>query len=217
MASLKNSEEWKELWNKYPDQWFHKPEFREEVLSFLSNLQIKDFKALDAGSGKGHYSNDLRILGCKDIKKIDLVPLTKDTIKSPIEKTPFEDNKFDLVMCILTLEHSSNIKGAIDEFHRIIKDGGYLLVAVPKTFSLAGIHVKFQRVLRNGMNLFIPYHHTFTKRKILRLFRGKFRLIKYKEIGVYKYQENNKNKLIRLIDEKIKDDIILLAQKYDKR
>ena len=40
----------------------------------------------------------------------------------------YEDNFFDMVYCISVLEHTENYENVIEEFHRVIKPGGLLLL-----------------------------------------------------------------------------------------
>jgi SAM-dependent methyltransferase len=41
---------------------------------------------------------------------------------------PLPDERFDLVICALVLTHVPDLAGAIGEFGRVLKPGGYLLV-----------------------------------------------------------------------------------------
>jgi ubiquinone/menaquinone biosynthesis C-methylase UbiE len=60
-----------------------------------------------------------------------------------IENNPFENNNFDLVLCLEVLEHIENYQGAIKEIYRILKDGGRLLLTVP--LMAVGYHNDFYR------------------------------------------------------------------------
>ena len=43
----------------------------------------------------------------------------------------FEDNTFDLITCFGTLHHIPNISFVISELHRVLKQGGFLLIREP--------------------------------------------------------------------------------------
>jgi SAM-dependent methyltransferase len=45
--------------------------------------------------------------------------------------TNFEDETFDFITCIAVLEHLFNPFEVVEEFRRILKDGGRLLISVP--------------------------------------------------------------------------------------
>jgi len=63
-----------------------------------------------------------------DIVKMDGVDVCYDLNINP---WPFEDNMFDYVYTSHCLEHVKNILGAIDELHRICKNGAIIHIIVP--------------------------------------------------------------------------------------
>lgn len=48
---------------------------------------------------------------------------------------PFEDNKFDYVFCFELLEHVENPTFLLNQFNRILKDNGVLLLSVPNPYN----------------------------------------------------------------------------------
>ncbi|MBA7705238.1 Ubiquinone biosynthesis O-methyltransferase [subsurface metagenome] len=44
---------------------------------------------------------------------------------------PFDDSSFDLVTALDVLEHINNDGNAVEEFHRVLKEGGILITTVP--------------------------------------------------------------------------------------
>lgn len=44
---------------------------------------------------------------------------------------PFESSKFDAIICIHVLEHVMDDRTAINELHRVLKQGGWALITVP--------------------------------------------------------------------------------------
>ncbi|MDO8551549.1 MAG: methyltransferase domain-containing protein [bacterium] len=108
-----------------------------------------NIKILDAGCGTGGMMIFLKQFG--QISGIDLSDEAlkfcqerglKDVSKSSIEKTPFPDKSFDLVTSFDVLYHQwvNNDKAAFNEFFRILKPGGHLLVRVPAYNWLRGKH-----------------------------------------------------------------------------
>jgi SAM-dependent methyltransferase len=54
----------------------------------------------------------------------------------------FSDSQFDAVWCSHVLEHTQNPGRALNEIHRVLKDGGYLFIVVPEyTDLIVGGHV----------------------------------------------------------------------------
>lgn len=56
---------------------------------------------------------------------------------------PFEAGQFDLVICALTLCHVPDLAHALQEFARVLQNGGFLIIAIPPS------HI-------------VPYHCTIT-------------------------------------------------------
>ncbi len=66
-----------------------------------------------------------------------------DTIKLDITKIDMDDQHVDAIICIHVLEHISNDLQAIQELYRVLKNGGWLLLALPvygeKTYEIDGL------------------------------------------------------------------------------
>ena len=81
------------------------------IQKFVSNnpdldIEPKKLKVLDVGAGEGHLSNALNY----DITMIDIESKNSDVIIYDGENIPFEDNSFDLVLCVYVLHHISEGK-----------------------------------------------------------------------------------------------------------
>jgi len=70
---------------------------------------------------------------------IDIVKLPEVDIVMNIEnkKLPFKNNTIDEIHCYHTLEHVANLSFVLDEFWRVLKEGGRLYIKVPH-FSFFG-------------------------------------------------------------------------------
>ncbi len=53
------------------------------------------------------------------------------TIKADIQNLPFEDEKFDFLICNHVLEHVENDKKAIIEMNRVLRKNGFAIITVP--------------------------------------------------------------------------------------
>ncbi len=87
---------------------------------FCSHLKYvsQDFAQYDGrGDGVGPHT------GTWDQTKLDIV--------SDIVSIPRPDHSFDAIMCIEVLEHVPNPVKAIEEFSRLIKKGGFLIITSP--------------------------------------------------------------------------------------
>ena len=78
--------------------------------------------AQDFGEYKGDGEVGLQT-GTWDNSKLDIV--------SDILSIPLPDHSVDAIMCTEVLEHIPDPLGAIKEFSRLVKPGGYLLITAP--------------------------------------------------------------------------------------
>jgi len=68
---------------------------------------------------------DLSVNAITPEQKIKLI---KTDLNSPL---PLADNSFDAVICSAVIEHLSNYRQALTEIHRLLKNGGYLILTSP--------------------------------------------------------------------------------------
>lgn len=110
----------------------------------------KSLKILDAGCGTGLLATMLQQYG--EVIGIDLIPEALKFAKKrgvkvkkgTVEKLPFADNSFDIVVSIDVITHQS-IKDdfkPLKEFNRVIKPGGILILRVSANSWLHMIHDK---------------------------------------------------------------------------
>ncbi|RDJ32524.1 MAG: methyltransferase domain-containing protein [Crenarchaeota archaeon] len=107
----------------------------------ISGRVLPGNKILDAGSGFGNMSKTASGICNEDITITlydPLVPMLKNTgmffQKTPdmscgvFEHIPFQDEKFDAVLCGYSLRDAISLKIAISEIHRVLKDGGRFVI-----------------------------------------------------------------------------------------
>ncbi len=110
-------------------------------------------KALDLGCGTGRYSLYLDSLGHSvtgvDISK-DMIRLAQKKskkvqfIQGDISNLSFEDNKFDLMVSGLAIHYVKNLEKAINEFARVLRPGGQLIISSIHPWMVAlGAHAEF--------------------------------------------------------------------------
>jgi ubiquinone/menaquinone biosynthesis C-methylase UbiE len=111
-----------------------------QILTIYGDIvkTIPAFKGnvLDVGCGQSPYKF---LLNAADTKYfgVDIVDAEKfDYDNSDItpfdgENIPFEDGKFDGLICTEVLEHVQNYQKLIDEMHRVMKKGGTGIVTIP--------------------------------------------------------------------------------------
>ena len=107
----------------------------------ISGRVVQGNMVLDAGSGFGNMSKTaLKI--CNDDLQITLYdplqPMLKNTKRlftnipslacGVFEHMPFQDEKFDAVMCGYSLRDAISLKTAISEIHRVLKKNGRFVI-----------------------------------------------------------------------------------------
>lgn len=101
--------------------------------------QFKKFcthlKYISQDFGEYDGSGDVGMqMGQWDVSKID--------IRCDITSIPLEDASVDAILCTEVFEHIPDTLGALKEFQRLVKPGGYLIMTVPF----------------NSLTHFAPYH-----------------------------------------------------------
>lgn len=110
----------------------------------ISNVAKPDVQILDAGCGVTFFPfflNQRYNVTCVDqddyVDMFRAINEKQDTkvnfIRSALNSLPFPDDSFDVLYCISVLEHTDNYPKILDEFKRVLKPGGLLIV----TFDIA--------------------------------------------------------------------------------
>ena len=81
-------------------------------------------RVLDVGCGAAKWPGTTGV----DAKSSPGVDVEWDLERLP---WPFEPNQFDAVLCRDSLEHLENIVGTMEEFHRIVRPGGRVIIVTP--------------------------------------------------------------------------------------
>jgi ubiquinone/menaquinone biosynthesis C-methylase UbiE len=98
----------------------------------------KSTPILDAGSGANAVFSQLALnMKFENIYSIDYLDIKKKVrkkypqlihTKGTLEHIPHEDQKFGVIGCISVIEHLGSEKRVFDEFFRILKPGGIILI-----------------------------------------------------------------------------------------
>lgn len=130
-----------EGYNLYADQYDLSSGFLNtfenyELLRMFGDLKEK--KILNVGAGTGRNIRDLIDLGSEvtalDISEEMLKLCEKrfpriECVVGDVEKMPFEDNAFDVVVAMFVIVHLRDLTKAFDEIYRVMKDGGMFIVS----------------------------------------------------------------------------------------
>ena len=145
-------------------------------------IALKGFtnaKLLDFGCGVGdflHYAqqNGCEITGCdmsEDARKYASDKLGK-TIVSPEEIFDLPHSTFDIITMWHVLEHIDDLRFQTEQLHRLLKDNGRLVIAVPNYKSYDAKHYKDKWAAYD-----VPRHlNHFHKESLENIFAGNFEL-----------------------------------------
>ena len=136
---------WNEL-EKYIDQTYVEPDISRPNRITLALSMVEGERVLDLGCHIAFYSNFLARKGHKvvgaDVDKDALEIARKkfshpnlEIIETDGKKLDLEDNTFDCALLLEVLEHSQDPRGLVQEIHRVIKPGGFLILSVPNAAS----------------------------------------------------------------------------------
>lgn len=155
----------------------------------VKKLRIKPgLRVLDIGCGSGRHTaavaryKGVQVLGA-DINLSDIVETKKrlifqerlegkrgrwDLLAANINRLPFRDNFFDLIVCSEILEHIPDHRRAVAEVTRVLKPGRDLVVSVPR-FLPERICWAFSREYHSASNGHI---RIYRKKELIRLLEG---------------------------------------------
>ena len=113
----------------------------QEVVSILKKYALnKNFKILDAGCGTGLVGIELKKFGYSHIDGVDFSQDMLDLVPQDIYKNlqkvdlnadlKFEDNTYDIIICVGTFTYGHVKAHALDEFIRITKDKGLICFTI---------------------------------------------------------------------------------------
>lgn len=107
-----------------------------QIMKALSHLEFDSL--LDVGAAEGYKAfiakrlfgakvncSDLSRMACKRAAEVFCI----DSVPADIRRLPFKDAEFDVVLCSETLEHVSDLHGAVDELLRVASKA--VVITVP--------------------------------------------------------------------------------------
>ncbi len=142
---------------------------------------------VELGCGDGELANYLYEEGYNNIEILDYRSFIKPEYKKKLKlsvidvnynKLPYKDNSKDLILAIAVFEHLENPYLIIRESTRVLKSGGYFLVALPHIFS---IRSKIKFLIKgdlHGYNLKNNHYSLYTNSVFQKAFLKNFKIEK---------------------------------------
>jgi SAM-dependent methyltransferase len=154
----------------------------EVIKSLMQNVPEKGF-ILDAGCGNFYYTNIIKKTS-REIICLDIVRPEKDFIRNnmffhgSIERLPFKNSSFDFIYCFSVIQFIDNDRAVIEEFYRVLKPGGRLLLTIPTRNSPFRIIRDLE--IYSGVYKFpqfnVNHHHYYSIKDIYNLIFNTFQL-----------------------------------------
>jgi SAM-dependent methyltransferase len=88
---------------------------------------------------------------CRSYSSLDIVDTPIVDIVCNAEDMPMDDRSFDLVLCTQVLEHCTNPHLIVNECHRVLREGGTLIVTAPSVYPVHGYPADNWRFMPDGM------------------------------------------------------------------
>lgn len=187
-------------------KWWHPEEgimshiYAREIDIIWELLQKEPInEILDASCGRGRIAKllyqafnvtalDISEEMLKSLKSLDLPRVSM--VKGDAENMPFKDNSFDGIVCVKSFVHYPNPQKALNEFYRVLKKNGILIIDIDNKYSLRWFlkniviflhkiaNPKFEKI---GEGIFVLY----SKRDFLNLLSGSgFKIEKISYLGI---------------------------------
>lgn len=135
------------------EEWYEEYQVRWEYIRAIDFIGDKKFKILDVGCGNGYFLDLARKKGL-EVTGIDINTYAVKAAKGRfgLERiyclsaeefmADFPDEKFDMVCLFHLIEHLNDPAGFLFKLRAIIKDNGFIVIAVPNPRRLRAICFK---------------------------------------------------------------------------
>jgi len=136
-----------------PKYWFISPSKLSLIRALEPTLkQLVGGRVLDVGAGKLPYKPFLNGGGRAEYVSLDIKDRggTIDYV-GDAQNLPFEKETFDVVFCSQVLEHLPEPQKALDEFARVLRPGGRLVLTVPHLGYLHNEPHDYYRYTKHGL------------------------------------------------------------------
>lgn len=130
----------------------------EVFTKYVKTYLPKGGRILDVGCGGGHLLKELSSAGdyqCVGQEYSSLVAESArkqgfDVHAKPLDAIGFEENSFDAITILYVLEHVAHPEQVLQSCYKLLKPGGYLMIAVPnyRYMSLVYEKIPFRWIFR---------------------------------------------------------------------
>lgn len=130
---------------KFPVNYISLEKELSPVLPFLKG------RVLNAGCGERDISLLLKSAHAAEVDNCDIQTSLPGAFLCDLTAIPKPDAYYDSILCNAVLEHVPDPEGAMAEFYRLLKDDGYLVIAVPFLQPYHPTPFDYRRYTRTGI------------------------------------------------------------------
>ena len=176
-------------------------QINHELKNFLASY--KNSKVLDFGCGDTRYKklineNNNEYIGV-DSKNTGIENSNKFADFYWDNKTlPFEDEKFDIIICTEVLDDVEDIELVTHELRRVLKDNGKIFITMPFMFGEHDTPYDFRRFTSFGIKRFFEKQN-FNIVDFKKMLQGKNSIIQIMESEFSRYLRSFSNKRLKFI------------------
>jgi ubiquinone/menaquinone biosynthesis C-methylase UbiE len=135
---MTKQEYYRQKYSEIEPTWMEGTKIYKEL---IFRLVDKDTYILDVGCGHSELLSDIysktdHTYGIDpDPNALNRNTNIKNIERAYVEKMPFENNFFDVIVLAWVLEHLSDPAKAFSEIHRVLKPGGSVIFITPNTYN----------------------------------------------------------------------------------
>lgn len=130
---------------KFPVNYIPIDKELEPVLPYLKG------HVLNAGCGERDITGLLTSRYAHTVDNCDIQTSIPGAFLCDLTSIPRSDGSYDSILCNAVLEHVPDPEGAMTEFHRLLRENGHVVVAVPFLQPFHPTPLDFRRYTRLGL------------------------------------------------------------------
>jgi len=186
------NEVWRKEWQNYlgsninPHKIFLQRLFVEGYPIFKKYIPDNVIEVLDVGSGTGRYG--IRVAQDYPESKVIISDILEESLnigraisgklaldnvhflKDDILSSSLSDNKFDVIICDVVIQHLPDYVRAIREMKRLAKPGGRILISAVNTWNFHDVYKKFLTMV--GRPYEYGYERSFSSKELSEIIQG---------------------------------------------
>lgn len=130
---------------KFPVNYIPLDKELEPVLPYLKG------HVLNAGCGERDITSLLTSQHASKVDNCDIQTSIPGAFLCDLTSIPKPDDTYDSILCNAVLEHVPDPEGVMVEFHRLLKENGHVVIAVPFLQPFHPTPMDYRRYTRSGL------------------------------------------------------------------